>query len=265
VTGPRQNICVVVGSSDNTADVARQVLPAFDRYWPDCPYERYVLLSTPAAQFAHPGWRRIDSGSTSGWRPELIAGLRQIPEQYDHLLLFLDDFLLTNSVDTTRLEQLLSQGLRMNAAYLRLVPLERAIWARYRLRPARNGIDRIRSSEPYYSSLQLAMWQRQHLQDLLATPGNIWDFEHQRPAAGTHYAVTGPPPCRYVHVVEKGRWMPYAPQLFRAANIGFAPGSRPLLNRSYHRRHLLKKLQFGLTGYGPMRARRWLSRLLPRR
>ena len=265
MSGPQQHVCVVVGSSDNTVDVARQVLPAFDRYWPDCPYARYILLSTPAARFAHPGWQRIESGSTTGWRPELIAGLRQIPEQYEYVLLFLDDFLLIGDVDTARLERLLFQGLQMHAAYLRLVPPERSIWTRYRLHSRRDGMVRMKSSEPYYSSLQLAMWQRRHLLDMLAAPGNIWDFEHQRPTSGAHYAVIGPSPCPYVHVVEKGRWMPYAPQLFAAANLDFATGPRPLLDRSYHQRHLLKKLQFALTGYGPMRTRQWLLRLRGRK
>lgn len=252
------NVAVVLCSSDNTADVARQVVPSFARHWPDCPYPRFVVFSTAAARFDCAGWRRVDADSAAGWREELRNGLDRLGDQYEYLLLFLDDFLLVDHVESARLQRLVAQAQQVGADYLRLVPMQRSIWMRYLRRGSR--MIRIPDDEPYYSSLQLALWRRSHLLEMLRQPGSIWDFEHQRTPAGAHFAICEAPPCRYLHVVEKGRWMPYAPKLFAAARLPFVAGGRPLLGATYHGRHVLGKLRFALTGYGPMRARRFLAR-----
>jgi len=37
----------------------------------------------------------------------------------------------------------------------------------------------ISQTRPFYSSLQIAIWQREHPLAMLDAPGSPWDFEHQ--------------------------------------------------------------------------------------
>ncbi len=48
-------------------------------------------------------------------------------------------------------------------------------------------------SEPYYSSVELAIWKRSYLRSLLRQPGSIWEFEHIV-TNERHYAVWKPSP-----------------------------------------------------------------------
>jgi hypothetical protein len=62
------------------------------------------------------------------------------------------------------------------------------------------------------------IWDKGHLLAMLGAPGSIWDFEHQKLDRARHFAVASDPPVRFRHLVEKGRWQPYAKRLLRSVN-----------------------------------------------
>jgi len=254
----QQRVCVLVASSDNTADVFRQVAPGFQRHWPDCPLPRFVGLNEDAAPAVGSGFTPVLCAEALGWRGELARQVAALPPQFDHVLLFLDDFLILRRVDTPALLQLIELALARELAYLRLIPelhsLAESAWLAlgpdHRSRP----VSALAADTPYYSSLQLVLWRRSHLADLLAAPGSIWDFELQRPAA-THHAITVAPPVSYRHVVERGLWMRDAPWLFRRSGLPFEPGDRPLAPWPQLVRHGWRRLKFAAIGYAWYRRR----------
>lgn len=251
---PTGATAILLCSSDNTFDVGTQISAAFDRMWPDCPFPRFVLTTSTQRSWPVPGWAQIAAGEASGWRGELRRGLDLLPAAIRHVVLVLDDFLLLAPVDTARAVDLVGDAERRSLAYLRLKPIERSIAAGLvRTMTVAPGTAPLAADEPYYASLQLAVWRRDHLVAMLAQPGSIWDFEHQRIAGETHHAVTRAGPIRYLHVVEKGRWMPYAARAFRKAGVPFDPGTRPAWNGRYMVTHAVRKLRFALFGYAVMR------------
>lgn len=253
------NVCLLVSSSDNTADVLRQVAPALDKYWPDCPFERFVGVNTAAAadglEFVP-----VKSPLLGGWRSEIAHQIAALPAQYTHILLLLDDFLLLEPVDTARVVGLVEAALRRDIAYLRLVPEERSLAGAlaHRLsggdRDAEDGMAELPADTPYYSSLQASLWQRRHLAERLSAEGSIWDFELQRGDA-VHYAVAGPPALRYRHVVERGQWMADAPHLFARAGLPFRPGGRTLAGMRRRLGYLWQRGKFAILGYSVFRRR----------
>jgi hypothetical protein len=257
---PASQTVVLLCSSDNTFDVGAQVAAAFDRLWPDCPYSRFALTTTAQRPWPLPGWNHNGAGQKLGWRDELRLGLGALPASARHVLLVLDDFLLLAPVDTARAVSLIEDAENRGLPYLRLKPVDRSIAGKliWMLR-TRPGIAALKSAEPYYASLQLALWRREHLLTMLSQPGSIWDFEHQRIGTETHYAVTRTGPIRYMHVVEKGKWMPYAARLFARAGVPFARDLRPIWGRRYMVLHMIRKMRFALFGYSFLRLRSFMK------
>jgi len=252
-----ERVCLLVSSSDNTADVFQQVAPAFSRHWPACKLDRFVGGNSPPAT-AVDGFTPVLCPQASGWREELAHQVAALPAQYDHVLLFLDDFLILDTVDDKALMRLLAESLAQRLPYLRLWPELRslagqAVW-RLGAGRATGALVALPADTPYYSALQVTLWQRAHLAALLDHAGSIWDFELQRPAA-THYAVAGAPPIRYRHVVERGLWMRDAPWLFRRAGLRFDPGRRAIAPWSQLLRHGWRRAKFAAIGYAWYRRR----------
>lgn len=256
-----KTICVFVCSSDNTRDVFEQVARAFEVHWRNCPFERYVGLNSPIHSESLPKGFKPLYAPVAGWRSELERQLAQLPVQYTHVLLFLDDFLLLKPVEWASLQRVLAEAIATKIEYLRLVPVCRALlprllrhWYR-RLKPAL--IEPIPNTSPYYSSLQVALWKREHLREWLKNcDGTIWEFEHHQAEGSMHYAVVGQPPISYEHVVEKGIWRPHARRLFNEAGLSFNPGSR--LGAGFLNNALLwyHKVKFLIIGYSWVRVRR---------
>lgn len=257
----RNDMAVFVASSDNTADVLRQVGPSWLKFWPDCPYPIYVGLNSPMADLP-PRFQPIYAPK-AGWRDEVRAQIAQLPNALSHIVLVLDDFLFLGPVDQARLGQLAARAMDAPLPYLRLIPQQRA-WLPRQIEGLRQRMgqlplyERIGQDMPYYSSLQIALWQKTHLLAMLALPGNIWDFENQRISKVQHYAVYGAPVIRYVHVVEKGKWGHYAPGLFQQIGLPLAMGQRTQHSAGMHRTMWLNRMKFEVYGYAWLRLKKRL-------
>jgi hypothetical protein len=241
-----QDTAVFISSSDSRRDVLDRVIPSVSRNWPDCPYPVFAGLNSRPD--------RLQSNITavlapvSEWREELAAQLRQVPQQL--LIVLLDDYLIESRVNQERVEELLATFERLRLHYLRLSPLglsllERVVpWGRR----FPDGIRLISADRPFHSSLRIAIWQKEHLLGLLEMTGSIWDFEHQGRDGVSHFAIAGRPPIRYQHLVEKGRWQPYARRLLRKAGLSDELGSRPAWPEWAYGRVWMDELRFFLCG-----------------
>jgi hypothetical protein len=227
-------------------DVLERVLPSIGKFWSDCPYPIYVGLNTP---------RKVAPQMTtliaqlSEWRMECLEQVAQIPET--HLIVVLDDFLFQDPVDQRRLTKLVSVALRSNISYLRLVPLGKSLLDHafsFVPTPSEVGIQAVKSARPFYSGLQIALWNRAHFTSLLQLPGSIWDFEHQRMVDVPHYVITGRPPISYSHLVDKGRWLPYAKSLLSRVGLPEDLGARQVWPRWINVRFMLEKVRLLVFG-----------------
>jgi hypothetical protein len=93
------------------------------------------------------------------------------------------------------------------------------------------------------------VWDKAHLSHLLQHRGSIWNFEHHRISGVSHFAITAPPPIVYSHLVEKGRWLPYAKRLLRRAGFPSDLGSRQSWPYWMHLRLIWDELRFHMLGY----------------
>lgn len=240
-------VAVFVCGSDSRIDILERTLPAVQKFWPACRYSIYVGLNSCSR--ALPVGRPVIA-PPSDWRREFGQQLTQI--DHDRLIVMLDDFLIQAPVVQDRLASLVENAVRMNLDYLRLIPMGRSLPARavgWQPSEISPGIQRIRERHPFYSALQIAIWRKSHLLSMLEQPLSIWEFERQSSRAASHCAITANPPIAYRHLVEKGRWLPYARSLLRRA--GFAPelGDRPTWPVTRYGQLCFDQLRWVVLGY----------------
>nr|WP_298718487.1 hypothetical protein [uncultured Steroidobacter sp.] len=238
---------VFICSSDSRIDILERTLPSVQKFWPTCRYPMYVGLNSCT--------RALPVGvpviaPPSDWRREFTQQLAQTEPEY--LIVMLDDFLIQAPVDRDRLAHLVESAVRLKLDYLRLVPLGRSLFARATGRhpvEIAPGLQRIREGHPFYSALQIAIWRKSHLLSMLERPMSIWDFERQCARDASHCAIKDNPPIAYRHLVEKGRWLPYARSLLRRA--GFAPelGARPAWPATRYGQLFVDQLRWVVLGY----------------
>jgi hypothetical protein len=250
-----EDCCLFVSSSDNTFDVFSLVSRGVTENWPMKNLVCYVGLNLKVAEAPF----RTIAAPVSGWRMELAHQINALPVQFRYVILVLDDFLFFEKVDPVELSRLIELVRARQIDYLRLKPLERSGLGKMLLfldnhKRCGDGIIRLSSDEPYYSSLQVAIWDRAHLSKLLQQSGSIWEFEHNMIAGSAHYATLRKV-VRYTHLVEKGKWFKHAPRTLglhatdRFEGRGFEQ-SLLINSRIYNR------IKFFLFGYVFFRFRR---------
>jgi hypothetical protein len=247
VTSPTSKVGVFICGSDGRRDVLERVLPSIFKYWPDCPYPIYVGLNSNIAVS-----ERVTAvvAKCSDWSGECLEQVAQLDET--HLIVVLDDYLFQTTVDQNRLSLLVDRAMQEAFPYLRLLPLRRSILERLVNLIRGNtlaDIQAIKQRRPFYSGLQIAIWDKAHFMSLLELRGSIWDFEHQIRSDANHYVITGNPPIAYSHLVEKGRWLPYARSLLSQAGLPTDLGSRAIWPKWMHLRQLLDEVRFHVVGY----------------
>jgi hypothetical protein len=242
----RQEVAVLICSSDNRMDIVQRVLPSLFRFWPDCPYPIYVGLNSNCE--LAPRVKTLVA-QPSEWRKECFEQVAQISET--HVIVLLDDFLIQQPVDTQRITTLVDVALHSNISYLRLMPFGKSslkyLTALMRMGD-RGRIHMITKDRPFYSGLQIALWNRAHFMSLLQLRGSIWEFEHQRVLGVNHYVVTENPAIQYSHLVEKGRWLPYAQSLLKRAGLPANLGERQVWSRWINMRLALDRVRLLVFG-----------------
>jgi len=242
----RPSVGVFICSSDNRRDILARVLPSIRKFWSNCPYPVYVGLNSVLESDSS-----IKSvvAEPSGWRSEVLHQIAQVPET--HLIVVLDDFLIQEHVDQSRIDELVVKAVDLDLPYLRLLPLCKSL--KQRLLPgsgdAMDEIQVIHKRRPFYSGLQIAIWRKEHFVALLQLRGSIWEFEHQQLPGVPHYVIADRPPVIYSHLVEKGQWLPYAESLLKLAGLSTDLGSRPSWPSWMNLRLILDKARFFLLGY----------------
>lgn len=240
-------VAVFICGSDSRIDILERTLPAVRKFWPACAYPIHVGLNSCSR--ALPVGMPIIA-PPSDWRREFGQQLIQI--EHEHVIVMLDDFLIQAPVDQDRLDALVRTAARLNLDYLRLIPLGRSLVARAmgsRPNEVSPGIERIRDRHPFYSALQIAIWRKSHLLSMLERPLSIWEFEHQSSGEAIHCAIKADPPIAYRHLVEKGRWLPYARSLLRRAGLAPELGDRPTWPATRYGQLWFDELRWIVLGY----------------
>jgi len=222
---------VVVTSCDEYADVLPPFVELWRMFWPDCPFETVLATQTDSGVVA--GFdRTILAGEGKCWSERMAAALDQIATPY--VLLLMDDYYLSEEVDTARILDLLARCKHADALNLRMNP--KPPYAK--------------KNHAYAISCQAGFWNRGFLLSLVAKTKTAWDFERNGSfmfdeSDSRPLLVTDKKEFPFVDAVHKGCWDPVGLKLLSENAVAYA-GVRMLPTLKVRVVEGLKKLVFAL-------------------
>lgn len=170
-----KNIAVLVVSCDAYSDLWDPFFKLFFRYWSDCPHK--VYLTSNFKTYNHPKVVSIKSNEISDWSRELKIALSKIEEE--HVLVILEDYFFYKPVNKKQLNEVIEIYFKLNALFFRLGTFParyNALWPHIKLKDY-PGVVKILKGSKYRISLQVAIWNKSYLAELLVPGESPWLFE----------------------------------------------------------------------------------------
>jgi hypothetical protein len=222
-----QKMSVLVMSCDAFEDVWQPFFTLFEKYWAECPFQKYFCTDIKPVQ--QKGFTPITVGKDFAWSYRFKYALEQLTTPY--VLFLQDDFFLMKPADNLRIFRYLDILEKEQAAILRIFPT-----------PAPNSpykfykdIGLVDKNVSYRVSCQATIWNREVLLELINETDNIWAFEIEgtkrsneiekpflsvvvdemgEPLEAGNYAYS-----YFCTAVFKGKWMRGAVELCRTEGI----------------------------------------------
>ena len=213
----KSKAAILVTSCDKYQDLWEPFFTLFFRYWPDCPYP--VYLGTNHLRYDNNRVKTIGVGDDTDWSSSFRCMLEQIPQPY--VIVLIEDYLLTQHIDTTVIEGLITYMEDKGAGCLRLYPCPGPD-----LPCSDNPLGgEISKGADYRLSLQAAIWNKQTLLELLRDGESAWELElngtkRTNDLDVPFLCVTGNSPIPYFCTgVVKGKWVREAVELCEKEGI----------------------------------------------
>lgn len=250
--------CIFVSSSDRARDVFEIVFQNAESIWRDCDWPRYVGFTSK-----HPdlyGFTAVAAKQPSDWRGEFGDQLDSLPDEIEYVLRLDEDALFMSPVNGSALNAIADLMAREDLSYVNLVPVRRnlpgLVIEYFRRKLSKLPLRRLAFSEPYYSSVEAAIWKRSYLRSLLRQPGSIWAFEHIITDV-PHYAVWQAV-LDQDQIVRKGQWSFRAPRRLAQQGLSLAGSKREFQTLGSWVRDFREKITFQTVGFLSFRIRRRL-------
>jgi hypothetical protein len=156
--------------------------------------------------------KTIAVGVDTDWSYRFRCMLEQIP--YHHVIVLMEDYLLTQYVDTVKIDKLITYMVNEKAGCLRLYPCPGPDL------PCLDNpeVGEISKGADYRLSLQAAVWDKQTLLELLREGESAWELElngtkRTNDLNVPFLCVAGDSPISYLGGVVKGKWARVAVKL----------------------------------------------------
>lgn len=166
------NLSILVSSCDKYAACWGAFCHGLQKYWPAHPQNVFFITN----QLESPCGISLKTREDRGWAPNLLQALALIPT--DYILYAQEDYWIKHAVPDANIQAYLGYLQTGLVDYIRLYPAPGpdSAWSQ----DERLGV--IGTGSHYRASLQLALWRKQTLLELLDPAESPWDFE----VKGTH-------------------------------------------------------------------------------
>ncbi|MEI7934483.1 MAG: hypothetical protein WCH30_05445 [Chlorobiaceae bacterium] len=222
-----RSVAVLVNSCDKYSDIWPVFFQLFFKYWPDCPYP--VFLGSNEKTYNDPRVTTLCVGPDKSWADSTQAMVALLPAT--NILWFLDDYLLWETVSTSKVTDLYERFLKLEANYLRMSPdggsdqLKRII---------DDTLLELLPGVEYRSSLDNAFWNREMFLNLLKTGESPWDMESagsRRSDQFNGFYATRSNIFQRTNGLERGKWLRYNLPLLAHEGIAI-PLGHPVMSRT---------------------------------
>jgi hypothetical protein len=165
----RKKVSILISSCDNFSDCWSPYFHGLKKYWPDCPYD--VFLITNYKNVSDHYVKAIRVGEDRGWSANTAMALKHINTPY--LIYTHEDFWIKERVNTQIIEDYLSIMEQDIADYIRLYPCPEP----YISFSIDDRLGTLSDNAPYRTSLQVALWRKSVFEKLIIENENPWQFE----------------------------------------------------------------------------------------
>jgi hypothetical protein len=230
------------------------------KYWPDLlTKHRYIpiYLVSNLKQYKHARVKSMMLGKEKNWSDDLKAALDHVKTEF--VILLLDDYILTQYVNTERLEQIINYMERTKGAYTELsldpsledgpiadgiddviVRSKTSSYFKKALFMATSRVKKIlfNTTGPkilygkYRTSLQSCIWKVETLKKLLNSGESPWEFEWQGSKRSEQikepfYLVTKTPVFQYFQAAAQRKYQKTAIEAINRLGFNFSPTALP--------------------------------------
>lgn len=242
----RTDAAILILSCDKFNDLWEPFVSQFRKVWPDCSYRIYLGANELDVKVS--GVNLVKSGPDKDWSSSLIRILGGIEES--NLLVLLEDAFPIGPFDLPELERAfesLGAG-KFQHIHFRPIPNPDSV---------ENGFGIYKKGAPYRANV-VGFWNKKYLEELLLPGENPWMFEIMGSYRTSYTEGFG---CltgylfEYVHLVEKGKWLPEVPEWNSKFTLGLNMQARPVLEGGRKIDSFLKGIIFKAVSKFPWRFR----------
>ena len=168
-----EKLSLLIIGYDPYIDVWNHCFELLNKYWTDRPIT-YLITNTAVPNY--PKVKVIPAGEDAEWSKKVQIALEHI--KTDYVILFLEDFFITRTVDTKRISKLMDSIIKENIQYCKLLNESRIKGKIFASNKHWHIIDK---SVEYGISLQPAIWNVNFLKEKVGKDNyNAWIFEYNQ-------------------------------------------------------------------------------------
>lgn len=220
------NWSIVVSSCDKYSALWQPFFTALESNWPELNSSNKnigIYLIANVKQYNNARVKTLNIPNERSWSDNMLSALEKIDSKY--ILLFLEDYWVTE-LDRKRLMELMKWFEAEDAAYMELLGDVRFYGKDQKLSKL-EGVVYKGKFQNYRTSLQLALWEKKALQQLLRSGEDIWAFELASSIRSSGYpkpflGVTAKRPISYLNAVYQGHITPLALEFLQQQGIPFS-------------------------------------------
>lgn len=199
-----KKISFVVSSCDKYSDLWDIFFSCFFKYWPDCPYEIYLISNFKT--FESERVKTIKLGEDKDYGSNLKKISQNIPT--DWFVFWIDDAILSDKINTNFIKKILNLAQKKNAGSCLLIPTYPVAYSKEK----DDLIGPIPKFVKYRAAIGCCLYHKKTFNKLILEGKDIW--EHDKNNAPNNfedkfYALTTnlkKPLFPHAHGVVKGKW-----------------------------------------------------------
>lgn len=218
-----EKIAILVVSCDKFSDVWLPYFKLFWRFWPDCPFNIYLLSNN--LEIKIPKVNSILVGDDVSWSDNLLKGISNINEKY--IFLLLDDFFLTRPVVAKDVMNIFNWIVDSDINYARLTPTPKPD------KMFNDIVGIVSKGTIYRTSTIMSVWKKSILSELLRHKESAWDFEMYGSIRSDDYDEFYSTWEKHFHttnVVIKGKWQRYSINKIKSLGVSLDLNKREVMS-----------------------------------
>jgi len=211
-----QNAATVISSCDAYSDLWPVFFHFFFKHWPASPFPVYLISNR--RHYKDPRVITVPVGEDKSWSDNLINALKTIKEE--NLFVWLDDFLVDRDIDSVAMTSCIDQLDQAGGRYLAVDQFGDTG------APVGNGWMRQIESDNLRAGLNLSLWKKTFLSQILEPGCSIWAAEsrlrklNREGGQGLYYMKKeAPKVVSYVEAVKGQFWKPQGIAYLREQGI----------------------------------------------